>query len=243
MNVLPLRKRPPIRHPRVNIAIPTHDMCPAGFMYSLASMYGWSVSQFPPSPAEIGITMRMGTYVHNARQGLLKQAFAKDCTHILWCDADMKFPRDALMRLLAHDVDVVGINYSHRGVPFEFVAVKRVGWGPDESAEKLVTAPDSTGLEEVEALGFGLVLMRLDAIKPCLPDLATTPWFGFDWITGEKQVGEDIRFCKFLTDGGLKLYVDHDLSNECAHIGQYDYETQTAYGVAEIERQQAVVAG
>lgn len=242
MNVIPLR-RPRITHPKVNVAIPTHDQCPATFMFSMANLAAYSVSQLPPSPAEYGTTMVKGTYVHNARQKLLKLALDKDRTHILWLDSDMAFPRDALMRLLAHDVDVVGINYSHRGVPFEFVAVKKVGWGKDENAVKLVTAPGSTGLEEVEALGFGLVLMRLDAIRPCLPDLATTPWFGFDWITGEKQVGEDVRFCKFLTDGGLKLYVDHDLSKECAHIGQYEYETRTAFDVAEMERRQAAVAG
>lgn len=242
MNVIPLHVRPRITHPKVNVAIPTHESCPASFMYAAMNLAAYSVSQFPPAPAEFGTTMVKGTYVHQARQKLLKQALESDRTHILWLDSDMMFPRDALMRLLAHNVDVVGINYCHRGLPFEFVAIKKIGWGENEEAVKLITAPDSKGLETVEAIGFGLVLMRLDAIRACLPDLKTTPWFGFDWVTGEKQVGEDVRFCKYLTDGGLKIHVDHELSNECKHVGQYEYECRTAFDVAEAERQMALAA-
>lgn len=216
--------------PRVCVAIATHDMNPAAFTVSLANMMAHSVSQLPPE-GEIGAVKVQGTYVHQARQQLLEHAIGRHkshgLTHLLWVDADMKFPKDALMRLLAHNQPVVGVNYCQRGYPFEFVAIKTVGWTHDETSARLFTGKDSTGLEEVEALGFGMVLMRLD-IMDCLPSLDDKPWFGFDFIGGRKQVGEDVRFCKFLTDAGHKIYVDHDLSKDMAHIGSYEFECDIA---------------
>lgn len=224
-DVLPIRsdwthKKP--QPPKICVALASHDMCHASFMWAMANLAGYSVANLPPE-GEFGVTMVKGTYVHNARQQLLEMALKRGVTHVLWIDTDMKFPRDSLLRLLERDLPVVGINYCHRGLPYEFVAIKHVGLGADQKSEKLITAKHSTGVEEVEALGFGMVLMRTD-ILTCLPSLDVTPWFGFDFIGGRKQVGEDVRFCKFLTDAGHKIYVDHDLSKEIVHIGEAEYD-------------------
>ena len=230
MSVTPIRadwKMKEPEPPRICVAMPTHDHCHAVFMYSVAQLSAYTVANMPPAPAEFGLTMVKGTYVHNARQQLLEMALKRNVTHILWLDTDMKFPKDSCMRLLAHNVPVVGINYCHRGLPYEFVAIKKVGLELGQASEKLQTKRDSTGLEECEALGFGMVLMRTDILS-CLPSLDEKPWFGFDFIGGRKQVGEDVRFCKFLTDAGHKLYVDHDLSRECAHIGEAEYTVEMA---------------
>lgn len=238
--VTPLRT--PVRFPRVHTLIPCHDMVHASFSISLANLSAYTVASLPPAPSEYGNTMVKGTYVHRARQQLLQMAFLKNATHVLWLDADMVFPKESILRLLKHDKDVVGINYSHRGVPYEFVAIKKVAWDGGKP-EKVITAPNSTGLEECEALGFGLVLMRMDALKAALPDPNVTPWFWYDKLDNGEQVGEDVRFCKFLTDAGLKIYVDHDLSKECAHQGMYDYECDTAFGVAQMEARKAAAGG
>lgn len=229
----------PIRHdwrlkepeaPRVCCALPCHDMVHASFMWSMANLTGYSVANLPPT-GEFGVTVVKGTYVHCARQQLLEMAIKRGVTHVLWIDTDMKFPRESLMRLLERDVPVVGINYCHRGLPYEFVAIKKVGLGAGEVSQKLITGPKSTGIEEVEALGFGMVLMRTDILS-CLPSLDEKPWFGFDFIGGRKQIGEDVRFCKFLTDAGHKIFVDHDLSKDCAHIGEAEYTCDMAFALS-----------
>jgi len=215
-------------HPKVSVALATHDMVPATFMYSMASMAAYTVSALPPEPSEFGITMVKGTYVHSARQQLLEMLLQREITHVLWIDTDMKFPRDSLMRLLAHRQPVVGINYCHRGFPYEFVAIKKVGWDKNDKSEKLLTLDSSTGLEEVEAMGFGMVLMEADMLRKVLPDPEEQPWFWFEWMSGKRQVGEDVYFSRFLRNAGVKLLVDHDLSKECSHVGQYEYECYDA---------------
>jgi hypothetical protein len=231
--ILSLRYKPEDRVRKIGVALPTHDMVPARFMYDLNRLTMHTIGQLGERD-EYGVTMVKGTYVHAARQQLLKLLLTKNLTHILWLDTDMAFPRDALLRLLAHDLPVVGINYCQRGEPYEFVAIKEVSWAPDGKTKKLVTGARSAGVEEVEAVGFGMVLMKTD-ILACLPPLAEKPWFWFEWISGERQVGEDVYFCRILREAGHKIYVDHDLSKDCAHIGQHEFECLTAEAMGDPE--------
>lgn len=218
---------------KISIAMPTHDMVPARFMYDLASLVMYSVAAMPED-VQFGINMVPGTYVHSARQQLLEQLLADGVTHILWLDTDMEFPRESLVRLLQHGEKIVGINYAQRGVPTDFVAIKRMALDENDKSERLVTDDDSTGLEEVDAIGFGMVLMRVDALRD-LPSLDDTPWFWFDWLPGRRQMGEDVYFCKMLRELGQTIYVDHDLSKECGHIGQFTYRCQHAVELRTLE--------
>jgi hypothetical protein len=221
--------------PRVAVALATHSMVHAAFTYALANMSAYTVSKLPPAPAEFGLTMVKGTYVHSARQELLDRLLKRDISHVLWIDTDMRFPRDSVMRLLAHKKDVVGINYCQRGLPYEFVAIKRVGWEEGDKGEKLQTLESSTGLEEAAAIGFGMVLMRADVLRRVLPSLDEEPWFWFEWMKGRRQVGEDVYFCNLLKRKGVQIFVDHDLSKVCQHIGEYEYECSHAEALLTVE--------
>ena len=208
--------------PKIAVAMATHDMVPAGFMFDLANLCSYTVAAMPED-ASFGTVMVPGTYVHSARQQLIDGLVKDGVTHVLWLDTDMRFPKESFVRLMLHDVPVVGINYAKRKVPTEFVAIKKIGWEPGEASERLITSDESTGLEEVEAIGFGMVLMRMDALRN-MPDPREEPWFWFHWVKEKgMQVGEDVQFCRLLRESGVKVYVDHDLSKECAHIGQFEY--------------------
>lgn len=209
---------------RIAVALPTHDMVPAKFMFDLANMVAFSTAKFQHGE-EFGLNMIAGTYVHAARQKLLALLIAQGVTHVLWVDTDMSFPRDALLRLLNHRKDVVGINYAKREAPPEYVAFKHVDIAGGNST-KLATLPESTGLEKVDALGFGMVLMRTEPLLD-LPDPRKEPWFFFEYLPGGRTVGEDVFFCRILRERlGLDIYVDHDLSKECSHIGQFPYRLE-----------------
>lgn len=208
--------------PKIAIAIPTHDMVPALFMYDVAALAAYTVAAMPED-VPFGITMVSGTYVHAARQELADLALADGATHVLWLDSDMRFPRDSLVRLLKHNKPIVGINYAKRGVPSDFVAIKEVGM----PGEKLITGEDSTGLEEVEALGFGCVLMKTEVLR-YLPDPKITPWFQNEHLGDGRWMGEDVFFCRLLREARVSLLVDHDLSKACAHIGQFEYRCEHA---------------
>ena len=218
-------------NPRVTICIPTHNMVPYQFASSLAAMVGYTIYTFG---GKIDITTNwvVGTYVHKARQQLVEEAYETGTNYMLWLDSDHHFPMDLLVRLLAHDKEMVGINYSTRGVPPRYVAIERISTDhqDDELGGKIkATRAEDTGIEEVEALGFGAVLMKA-VILPTLPK--DKPWFFFKWdVKSGRHVGEDVWFCRLVRKAGWKIYVDHDLSKECTHIGDMAYRLEHVWAM------------
>jgi hypothetical protein len=205
---------------KIMIAVPTHDSVPALFTYDLAQMMAFTAANFvgPDQPIEsLGLTFATGTYVHSARNQLSQMAVESGADYVLWLDSDMRFPKETLARLLMHKQDIVGINYSTRGVPPSFVAIKSI-----KPRARLETRPDSTGLETVDAIGFGGVLVRT-AILAQLLESSKTPIFWFSINEDGGMVGEDVYFCILAREAGYEIHVDHDLSQECAHIGQFEY--------------------
>jgi hypothetical protein len=212
---------------KIQILVPSHAHVHALFAYDLAQLMTLTTSLIPPDEGhQIGLSMNVGTYIHGSRTQLLQEALAMNVTHILWIDSDMRFPRDALIRLLARQVPIVGINYSRREIPASFTAVKKLPT-PDgtEDGVFLVTGPESTGLEEVDSLGFGMVLMETSALAG-LPDPRKEPWFWYERTASGRMVGEDVYFCMHMLRDRLKqtIYVDHDLSWQCAHQGDFEYK-------------------
>jgi hypothetical protein len=205
--------------PKISIALPSHENVPVRFAYDLASLYAVTVGTVPED-WQIGLTLKSGTYVHAARQELAESALAQGITHMMWVDSDMSFPRDGLLRLLAHNKDIVGCNYSTRGLPASPVAIKEAG-NDEKIGRKLQTTPESTGIEEVDAIGFGFVLMKTRVLA-ALPK--GKPWFWFEYLPKRKQmIGEDVYFCNLARKAGFKIYVDHDLSKSVNHLGQFEY--------------------
>lgn len=199
------------------IAVPSHDMVSARFAVDLAQLYALSVANLPGA---VDLNTVIGTYVHTARERLASDALAIGASHVLWIDADMRFPRDTLLRLLARNLPAVGINYSTRETPGTFTA-KHLG-------ARVITGPDAHGLEEVSGMGFGLLLMRTAVLSDTLTR-GGAPLFRYDWIAGhEESEGEDYSFCRRARDFGHRFYVDHDLSKECAHIGAHEFRTDNA---------------
>jgi glycosyltransferase involved in cell wall biosynthesis len=218
---------------KIQILVPTHDNIPALFAYDLAQLMAHTTSIMPKG-VELGLSFSIGTYVHVSRNELLHDALENGADYVLWLDSDMRFPREMLVALLNRDENVVGINYCTRQVPPTFVAAKGVR---TEKGIRVPTMSDSTGLEEVDVIGFGGVLIKTDILKD-LPPYSEEPWFHFDRLHNNSRVGEDAYFClNILQDKlGQKIYVDHDLSRACAHIGSFEYKTDHAELTWEVEQ-------
>lgn len=218
---------------RLQILIPTHEKVDALFAFDLGQMMAFTAAVMPENCA-IGMEMNIGTYIHKSRTELLQSALSSGATHVLWLDSDMRFPKDAFVRLLQRNVPIVGINYSKRRMPPEFVALKKIPWdgGPGEVLE---TPDDATGLVEVDALGFGCVLMETATLVN-LPDPQYDPWFWFDKTPEGRTIGEDVYFCKFMLQDMLnqRIFVDQDLSLQCAHIGQFEFRCDHVVQAEEI---------
>lgn len=220
---------------KLMVAYPCHDMVAAPFAYDLSVMNGHTIANLPDG-WDHSTTMVSGTYVHRAREMILQEAFDQGVDYLLWLDADMRFPKDLFFRLFEHQKDVVGCNYSKRTVDADFVGKKAIHWDEGYS-DVLETNWDSTGIEEVDALGFGAVLMDVKAVRQALP--AEGPWFWFEHHKGGIGiVGEDVYFCRLLKEGGAEIWVDQDLSKEVKHIGQFEYECRHAEAVRSANRPQ-----
>jgi hypothetical protein len=221
---------------KISIALVSHDMVPVTFAYDLANMTAFSAASLPEG-WQFGMNLVPGTYVHCAREQMLKGdgtgpgLLEQGVTHILWVDTDMRFPRDSLARLWKHNVDMVGVNYSTRTSPSSYVAIKEVG-DDVKVGSRLETTAESTGIEEVDAIGFGMVLMKAKALE-CMP--YDEPWFWFEFLPNRKQtIGEDVYFCNLFKKHGGKIYVDHDLSKQIAHVGTYEYTLEDVHASKEV---------
>lgn len=216
----------------IAICIPTHESVPYQFAIALANMLGYTIHAIGD---QVNITTHVvaGTYIHRARQQLLDEISETGAHYILWLDTDHTFPKDLMIRLLSHDVEMVGINYCTRGVPPRYVAVKRTACeNRDKGGGKLCpTREDSEGLEEVEAIGFGAVLMKMSII-PTLPQDDTLDFF-FAYEGDGMHVGEDVYFCKRVREAGWKVMIDHDLSKLCTHVGQIEYRLNHVWAMEE----------
>jgi hypothetical protein len=100
---------------KVLVAVPCGDMVHSLFAYDLAMLIGYTQMIRPEMPVHLSVLR--GIYLPRARATLVAHAESVQATHILWLDADMRFPKDALVRLLLHDLPIVGANYPTRVPP------------------------------------------------------------------------------------------------------------------------------
>lgn len=190
---------------RVMAAVPCQDQVDAGFALDLAGL----AARTALSDTTLTFAQVRGAYLPQQRCDLVQIALDKDATHILWLDSDMRFPDDALLRLVERDKPIVAANYPTRRPPFLPTA---------EHREKgyLFTTADASGLEEVSHAGMGLMLVDLDVYRAL-----DKPWFalGYD-PTKDGWAGEDVFFCRNAGRAKFPVLIDHDLSHEVRHSGQ-----------------------
>lgn len=148
-----------------------------------------------------------GCYVEDNRNGCVEYAMNMEkaggfeFTHLLWIDTDMKFPGDALVRLLSHGKDIVGANYRQRTVPYNFVAVY------EDGTDNHILEP---GLHRMRQMPTGLLLTKFEIYRR----------MGYPWFPAglRHQARDDIAFCRKAVEMGYEIWCDHDLTKQVWHI-------------------------
>ncbi len=190
---------------RVALCIPSGDTWKALTAFHLMSLGAYTA----PSTTLMPINVRTQDTAESRNQ-MTAAALEEGADWLLWIDADMVFPPDGLIRLLAHDKDIVGADYRRRAPPYP-----RIG--------KLVDAhaPDR-GLVEVSMLGLGFMLIRANVLRRM-----ERPWFLRMWLlehaTPDNPSGfstEDGYFCGHARYLGYQVWADMDLSREVGHIAE-----------------------
>lgn len=147
-----------------------------------------------------------------ARQGMIDECKAQGHSFMLMLDDDMVFPPDLAHRLASHKKRCIGVNSLRKNPD----ALHYTARGLDG---KWVESKGKTGITEVAAVGLAMFLLDMDVLRK-IPK----PHFEVRW-NDEKQIysGEDMYFCRKIVGAGEKIYIDHDLSNMCGHVGQLVY--------------------
>jgi len=157
-----------------------------------------------------GLAMTLSTYLPEARNKV-HNAFLDETqySHLFMLDSDIVFPPFTVEKLLAHQLPVVGGYYLNKSQTRENTPVVYRWEKDNEKTGKVdwmhIHEP-GTGLEKVDGIGMGCVMMRRDAAEA----LGKSP---YDMNTG----GEDLRVCRKLMQLGIPLHVDWSIN--CAHLG------------------------
>lgn len=203
----------------VLVAIPNRgDVC-SRMMFCFLDMLRYFHSKKVPGydPQSIQPFSIQGTLLPKSRWMSIKEAMRVGASHLLFLDTDQTFPAVLLHRLLSHNVSVVGANVAVKKIPSSPTARKK---GPHLGGEMVYTDEGQGALEEVWRLGTGIMLMRRDAFSKL-----EGKDFEIRWIEAiEDFQGEDWTMCAALERHGIPIHVDHLISWETGHIGNYEYK-------------------
>lgn len=158
-----------------------------------------------------------------ARNLLLAQFLASDCTDLVFVDSDISWEAGALLRLLSHPVDFVAGAYRYKRDDEDYP----IGWLPKDELHA------ENGLLEVARVPFGFVRLtraacyRMTAVaadKPfrhrSAPEIQCHAIFDLEYRDGT-YIGEDFVFCDRWRGQGGKVWLDPELS--LTHHGQKSY--------------------
>jgi hypothetical protein len=200
---------------KIMIAVPSLGDIDMSTTQSLVHMIGYSVKKLKVNLAPCFLSSSL---LPDLRNEFVKMAIESNCTHILFIDADMKFPHDMLERLLAHNVDIVTTNYSTKSENHaKFTATGKNGYIHKSELT-------NTGLTEILLGATGTMLIDLKVFKKL-----KMPYFWLYWDSVNKRAfGEDYYFCYKAHKAGFKIYIDNDLTKEVFHIGRKEYTINDA---------------
>ena len=208
---------PAKREVRVLVCTPVYgDTVKRGYAHSLAQAMAYFAQCKADVDKYINNTMVYSSNLVENRHMLVSRAEQFDATHMLFWDADIKVPADAIMRLLVHNLPIVAINYAKK----EPEARPTAYIDGEDYVGPCFTQAHHTGLQAVSSCGFGFMLIEMEVFQKL-----STPLFQFTQVgqDGIKTETEDVYFCRKARDAGFDIVIDHDLSKECAHIGDFEY--------------------
>ncbi len=193
--------------PRVMIAVPTAEMARRADFYDYFNIL--------VKPEDSLITLVHGQSPARGRNMAIKQALDHNCTHIFFIDDDLAFKPDLLLRLLAHDKDIVSgyylmRNYPHQPILFDYA-------DEDGKCRHMYPADDQSGLVEAVAYGLGCCLIKTDVLLAMKEECKDNTWVRLGELEPDHWC-DDIGFFRRVRDYGFKLFCD--LNAPCGHMAQ-----------------------
>ncbi|NCV44673.1 MAG: hypothetical protein EBW15_07770, partial [Actinobacteria bacterium] len=175
----------------------------------------------------------------------------KDYTHLMFIDADLGFPKEALVKMLWHDKDIVTGSYPVKEINWEKVAeAAKAGTEPSKLLEKslrYVVNPVQTGQTELEYdkgaisvydAGTGFMLIKRSVFEKLFalhPELKFTDDTGTlkgdennyayalfnSFVESGRFLSEDYGFCRYWQAAGGRIWTDPSIA--LTHVGRSKY--------------------
>lgn len=206
---------------KIVVVVPSGTHWLADFATNLISLIGY----FTNNPVKgmqtesIQVINIKGSILSTSRLNGLKAAKALNASHLLYLDSDHTFPPDMLHKLLRWRKDIVAVNCVTKSMPCMTTA--RTFNPADPQGNIVYSEPEAKGmLERVWRVGTGVMLLSRKAYEQ-IPHDAFAMKYKPDADTYQ---GEDWTLCEALETAGVPIYVDHGLSREVGHIGNFTYE-------------------
>jgi hypothetical protein len=167
-------------------------------------------------------------YVCQARNKLVKKFLESDCMDMVFIDSDVGFPDDAILRLLQHDVQVVGAAYPYKsdkgGYPVSINTnpSRQAAYNPQTGLIYAVSLP--TGLLRINRTVFNTLMEK----KPELyydvgEDERMWSFFQTGDLFGDHKFwGEDTAFCRRLKEIYIQAWLEPRL--DMRHCGDKTWE-------------------
>jgi hypothetical protein len=197
---------------RLTIGVPTSGFVRSAFSHSLANMMGHLCSVGIKSEGSKTLTILLemleSSVIHSSRETLADKALAADATHLMFLDDDMVFEPDILDTLISRHLPIVLTNYLLKVDDPKFLCTDKNGQG-------VSTFEHSTGIQPVNAGGFGVSLFETEVFKK-----TPKPWFLPLYVAEAKgYTTEDVAFFYRTRKAGFEAFVDHDASKKVSHVG------------------------
>ena len=162
-------------------------------------------------PFQVAWEVPRRTFPDRARNNIADLALAHGFEYVWYIDSDMAWEdSELLIKLVNHNVDVVGVQAHTRLAPYFPCVFKRAG--------VLYETIDvyGQGLVEVDAIGASCMLVKTEVFRKVPRPFEFIPvrLMGLD----KDMIGEDVGFCRRIKEAGFKVYVDSDL--DIWHIGE-----------------------
>ena len=171
-------------------------------------------------------TLSNESNVNRARNSCAAKFLAGDATHLMFVDADIQFNPQDIVKLVAHDKDIVGGIYPQKTLP------------PKMVVNTLDNARTEGDLIEVGTLGTGFMLIKR-GVFDCMIDAGTQKYtdsiglskaednhqYDFFNCTIDSQgryLTEDWSFCRKWRELGGTIWADTTIA--LAHVGYYRFQ-------------------
>jgi len=187
------------------------------FLHVDVTSVAWSLGLRNLLPPEMAMMPIAGMPYDHGRNVACMKALECGADYLFFLDSDVVPPRDAVLRLMAHDKPLISGMYCRRSPPHAVpVMIKNGTW---------FTAFRPGEVVEVDLVGAGCLLIRRDLLEKMPPQSPDRGRHWFDWrvdCAGIRPQGdclsEDFTFCKHVRERmGIPILVD--TSVHCKHVG------------------------